>query len=92
MNISLLHVIRGDILGHYFEIIVQYFGTKIYYDENIFFSVEKVNKLLIGPKQFFRFFLSLPIEKENNRFSSPNIVISSPNIIPDDMKKTIINT
>ena len=36
--------------------------------------------------------ISLIIEKENNRFSSPNIVISSPNNIPDDMKKTIINT
>jgi len=52
MNISLLHVIRGDILGRYFKMILQYFGTKMYY-ENIFFSVEKVNKLLIGPKQFF---------------------------------------
>jgi len=40
---------------------------KNYYD-NIFFSVEKEKKLLIGPKQDI--FLSLPVEKENNRFSS----------------------
>ena len=58
---------------------------KICYDHR-FFLVEKVNKLLIGPKQFF--FLSLPVEKENNRFSSQ---ITSQNIIPGNMKKTVVS-
>jgi hypothetical protein len=66
--------------GH-FWMILQYFGIKIR-----FFSVEKENKLHVGPKQFF--FLGLPVEKENNTFSSQNIVIASQNIIPDDLKKT----
>ena len=52
---------------------------KIYYD-NRFLTVEKENKILIGAKQVF--FLSLPVEKENNRFSSQNIVISSQNNVP----------
>ena len=49
---------------------------KIYYD-NIFFSVGKLNKLLNG-----FFLLSLPVEKENNEFSSQNIVILSQNNVP----------
>ena len=50
-------------MERYFGMTLQYFGMTIYYD-NKFFSVEKVNKLLIGPRKFF--FLSLPVEKRNH--------------------------
>ena len=68
--LRLFHVVRDDILGHYF-------GMKIYC--NIFYSVEKENKFLIGPKQFF---FSICQEEENYIFSFQNIVISSPNNVP----------
>ena len=42
--LRLFHVVRDDILGHYF-------GMKIYC--NRFYSVEKENKFLIGPKRVF---------------------------------------
>ena len=58
--------------------VLRYFGMKLYY-ENRFVSVEKEIKLLIGPKHFISQFA---VEKENNRFSSQNIVISSQNNVP----------
>jgi hypothetical protein len=78
---SLFYVIRDDILVHNFGMIILYFRMIIYYD-NLFFSVEKVNILLIGPKRVFFAVWQLK-KKICNRFSSQNIIL-------DDMKKTTV--
>ena len=51
---------------------VRCFGTLFWDDVTIFWDENYVNKLLIGPKQFF---FSV---KNNNKFSSQN---NSPNIV-----------
>ena len=58
--------------------VLQYFGMKIYY-ENIFASVEKEIKLLIGPKKKFSVCQS---KKKIRFFSKLCIVISSRNNVP----------
>ena len=62
---SYFHVVWDDIMGRYFGMILQYFGMKIYDD---FFSQLKSKKTSYLSKTVF--FLSLPVEKENEKFSS----------------------
>ena len=57
------------------------FGTIFWDDITIFRDENYVNKLLIGPKQFFF------LVKNPNKFSSQNIAVSSQNIVPKDMNK-----
>ena len=41
------HVVRDDIMGHYFGMILRYFGMKIY-DDNNFFSVCQLKKKILN--------------------------------------------
>ena len=47
---KLVHVLRDDILGRYFGMILQYFGMILQY---FGMKIKLTYKLLIGPKQGF---------------------------------------
>jgi len=57
-NYRSFSVVLDDILGRYFGMILQYFS-----------QLKKKTNFLLAQNSLF-FLLSLPVEKENNRFSS----------------------
>ena len=90
-SLSLFHVIQDDILGHYFGMILRYFGMKIYH---FLFQLQTEKKhvleqkfvMIIGEQTSYwseTVFSQFASKKVNdNKFSSQNIVISSQNNTP----------